>query len=94
MRQGVEERRLARVGVTDDRGGFELGSTPTGALLVALRPDLLDLAVEVADPFADAPALDLDLLLTETAACPDPTSPASDLAVVGVGADQARQQVV
>src|SRR6185437_9758344 len=49
---------------------------------------------EVLHALADAPPLDLDLLLTETTAGPHPTSPAADLTVIGVGADEARHQVV
>src|SRR5262249_36906947 len=88
------QSRLARVRVAGDRRRLERGSTPAGALLVALRAHLLDLAVEVADPLANAPPLDLDLLLAEAAARPHSPTPAAHLAVVGVGADQPWQQVV
>src|SRR5207237_1292439 len=67
---------------------------PSRALLVALGADLLDLPIEVAHPLPDAAALDLDLLLAETAASPHAPSPAAHLAVVRVGADQTRQQVM
>ncbi len=92
--QRVEERGLAGVRVTDDRRGFQLGPPAAGSLLVALRTHLLDLALEVAHTLAYAPALDLDLLLAETSPGPHPTSPASDLAVVRVRADESRQEVV
>ena len=92
--QHVEQGRLAGVGVADDRRGFKGGPTPARPLLVALRADLLDLPVEVAHPFPDAPALHFDLLLAKPTAGPhSPTTPA-DLAVVGIGADQPRQQVM
>jgi len=61
---------------------------------VSLCAHLLDLSVEVADPLADAAALDLDLLFTESTARPHSPSAPTDLPVVRVGADQARQQVV
>ena len=61
---------------------------------MALSADLLDLPIEVAHPLPDAAALDLDLLLAETAASPHSPSPAAHLAVVRVGADQTRQQVM
>src|SRR5207248_2404762 len=83
-RQSVEERRLARICVADDGGGLELRAPASDPLLVALGPDLLDLAVEVADPLANPPALRLDLLLARTAARPDSPAPAANLAVVRV----------
>src|SRR6266849_5364579 len=61
---------------------------------MALTPHLLDLPIQVADPLADAPALGLDLLLARPTARADATTHAAHLAVVRVGADQARQQVM
>ncbi len=61
---------------------------------MALRAHLLDLTFDVADSPADAPALDLDLLLAETTARPHSPPPSTDLAVVGVGADESGQQMV
>src|SRR5690349_16599362 len=55
---------------------------------------MLDLAVEVADALADAPALHLDLLLAEASARPHSPTPPANLTVVRVGADQSRQQVM
>jgi hypothetical protein len=94
VRERVEQRRLAGVGVADDGRRLQLCPASTGALLVALVADLLDLTVEVTDALADAAPLDLDLLLTETTARPHPTSPTTNLAVVGVGTDQPRQEVM
>src|SRR3989442_999363 len=93
-RQHVEQSRLAGVGVADDRRGFEGGPTPARSLLVALSADLLDLPVEVPHPFPDPPALHFDLLLAESAACPHSPTPPTNLTVVGVGADQPRQEVM
>src|SRR5260370_718215 len=90
----VQQRRLARVGVADDRGSLELGTAPSRALLVPLRPHLLDLAVEVADALADAPLLGLDLLLAGSPARPESPPLPADLAVVRVRADEPRQLVV
>src|SRR5262245_16093254 len=96
MRAGksVQQRRLAGVRVADDRSRLQLRAPPAGALLVALPPHLLDLAVQVTDAFADAPPLGLDLLLARTAAGADTATQASDLAVVRVGTDEAREQVM
>src|SRR5439155_23985612 len=83
-RHSVEQRRLAGVGVADDRRRLELGPPPSGPLLVPLRAHLLDLPLEVAHPLADPPALSLDLLLARSAAGPHPTSTAAHLAVIGI----------
>src|SRR6266566_2684131 len=93
-RERVEQGRLAGVGVADDRRRLQLGAPAAGSLLVPLRAHLLDLALEIAHALADASAFDLDLLLTETAAGSHPTSAATDLAVVCVGADQPGEQMV
>ena len=61
---------------------------------MTLRAHLLDLSVQVAHPLPDAPSLDLDLLLAEAAASPHSPPPAADLPVIGVGADQTRQEMV
>src|SRR5439155_16435851 len=53
-----------------------------------------DLAVQVPDPFPDPPALDLDLLLAKTTAGPYSPTPTADPAAVGIGADEARQEVM
>src|SRR5229473_1834118 len=92
--QRIEECRLTGVRIADDRGCLQLRSPAAGPLLMSLRTHLFDLTLEVPHALADAPALDLDLLLAETTASPHPTSPASDLAVIRVGADQPRQKVV
>ena len=93
-RQNVEQRRLAGVRVADDRGRVQLGPPSTRALLVSLRAHLLDLSVEVADPLADAAALDLDLLFAESTARPHSPSAPTDLPVIRIRTDQARQKVV
>src|SRR5207247_824669 len=93
-RENVEQGRLAGVGVADDRRRLQLGAAPACALLVALGSDQLDLAIEIADALADTAALDLDLLLAEAAARPHSPAPPTDLPVVGISADQPRQQVM
>src|SRR5262249_19595090 len=92
--QRVQQRRLAGVGIADDRRRFELGAAPAGALLPALHADLRDLTIQVTHAFANPPALDFDLLLAEPASRPHSPTPPADLPVVRVGADQAGQQVV
>jgi hypothetical protein len=61
---------------------------------VALRPDLLDLSVEVSHPLADSPPLNLDLLLAKTPASPHPTSTPTNLSVICVCADESGQKVM
>src|SRR5207237_95975 len=92
--QHVEQCRLAGIRVADDRGSFQGGAPPPGPLLVPLGAYLFDFPVEITDPFPDAPALDLDLLLAESTPGPHSPSPPADLAVVRVRPDQARQQVM
>jgi hypothetical protein len=63
----VEQRRLAGVGVADERHGLDVLALALGRLRVA-DPGVVDeVALELADPPHDAPAVDLELGLTGAA---------------------------
>src|SRR5579884_162504 len=85
----IEQGRLARVGVAHDGDRRHLGALAAGPLLAPLGAHLFELAFEVLQTAPDAPTLDLDLLLARPGAGPD----AAHLAVVVVGADQAREEM-
>jgi hypothetical protein len=61
---------------------------------MALCAHLLDLSLHVANALADPPPLDLNLLLTEPTTGTHTTAPPTDLSVIGIGADETRQQVM
>ena len=58
--EGVEQRRLAGVGVADDRDRGQPTALALLALEVAGAVELLEVAIELADPPQDAPAVDLE----------------------------------
>src|SRR5207249_5514686 len=68
----------------------QLGLAPPGSLLVSLRPHLLQLSLQVSQALADPASLDLDLGLAGASTGAD----AAHLAVVVIGPDQPRKQVV
>ena len=62
----VQQRRLAGVGVPDDRDRGEAAAAAALALQVASRGEVLQLGFELADAPHDAPTIDLELRLTGT----------------------------
>ena len=69
--QGVEQRRLPGVGVADDRHRGEAAALALLALQVAGAVELLEVAIELADPAQDPPAIDLEPRLAATEAHAD-----------------------
>ena len=67
MGEGVEERRLAGVGVADDGDDGELAPLPPAAADLPLAREVGDAPVEVGDAVADAPAVDFQLRLARPA---------------------------
>ena len=66
-REAVEERRLAGVGVADQRDGRQQAFAPAIAQLRAARLDVGDLLADDAEAVADVPAIDFELRLTGAA---------------------------
>src|SRR5439155_395136 len=62
----VQERRLARVGVPDERDDGRAHPTPPGALEAAVDLDPLELAPDLHDAAADDAAVGLELGLART----------------------------
>src|SRR5207249_11069739 len=89
-RQAVQQCRLAGVRVAHDGDRVQLRAAAPRSLLVTLSPHVLQLLLQVAQALSNPTPLDLDLSLTGAAAGAD----AAHLAVVVVGADEARKQVV
>ena len=69
--EGVEQRRLAGVGVADDRHRGEPAALALLALQVAGALELLEVVVELADPPQDPPTVDLEARLAATEAHAD-----------------------
>ena len=63
-RQAVEERRLAGVGVADQRDGRQQAFAAAVAQLRAAGLDVGDLLADDAEPVADVPAIDFELGFT------------------------------
>src|SRR5690606_41436894 len=61
----VQQAGLARVGVTDDRDAGHLVGLPAAALGPAHRLHRRDLPAQLRDPLVDAPAIRLQLRLTD-----------------------------
>jgi hypothetical protein len=69
--QGVEERRLAGIGVADERDAEGLVALARPALRAALLLDLVELLLDRLDALADHPPVELDLRLARAAARAD-----------------------
>ena len=89
-RQLVEQRRLARVRVADERHRGYIRLVPALAELSAPAADDVDLASEAADAMADPAAVGLELRFTRSAGADAAAQPRQRRA----GADEARQKVL
>ena len=67
--QGIEQRRLARVGVADQRDGKGVGALALAALRGTLALDLFEPLLDALDRFGDHAAVQLDLGFARAAAC-------------------------
>src|SRR5207248_2854560 len=65
--QCVEECRLARIRISDERDGMELTRAAVLPMQRAAGPDMLQGLVQPADPSANATAIKLQLLFTGSA---------------------------
>ena len=89
-RQAVEERRLAGVGISDQRHRRHPALVAALAQLAAPAPYLFDLVAEDLDPRADPPPVHLELRLAGSARA----DAAAQARQRRAGADQPRQQVL
>ena len=89
VRQPIEQRRLARVRVADERDGRHRLLLPPLAQLRPALADLIDLALNRLDAHADAPPVGLELRLARTARADAAAEPRERRA----GSGQPRQQV-
>ena len=83
--EGVQERRLARVGVARERDDRRLGTAPGLALRVPPALELLQTPAQLADPAACEPAIGLELRLAG-AAGPDAAAEALQVLPHAAGA--------
>ncbi len=88
-RHAVEQRRLARVGVPDQRDGAHARAAARAALHGVAAGDARQARVEELDPFADEPAVGLELRLAGPAQADAAFLPLE----VGPAADQSRRHV-
>ena len=68
---GIEQRRLAGVGVANQRSQRPLVAFAPRTLHITLAHDQLEVALNFVDPLADFPAVHLQLAFTLAAAHPD-----------------------
>ena len=90
VRQPVEQRRLAGVGVADQRHGRHRLLVPPLAQLRAALAHLIDLALDRLDADADPPPIGLELRFARPARADAAAQPRQR----GAGADEPRQQVL
>src|SRR5882757_9109688 len=91
VHQRVEQRRLAGIGVADQRDAEGLVALARAALRAALLLDALELLLHALDALADHAAVELDLRLARAA----PHADAAALALqVAPAAHQARREVL
>src|SRR5262249_14987635 len=88
LREAVEERRLAGVGVSGDRD--LVGAAPAAPAHEAPDLELLEVATQPRDAVADLASVELELLLARAAA-PDAAAEAREMRVA---AGEPRQQVL
>src|SRR6185369_6979093 len=91
VREGVEERRLAGVGVADDRDREHVAPHPGTPLHVSLFSQGLQLGLENPYPLRDIAPVELDLLLARAAGGAEAAALALE---VRPAAHQARRQVL
>ena len=89
-RQPVEQRRLARVGVADQRDGRHRGLLAPFAQLRAPPPHVVDLLLQRVDAGADPPAIGFELGFARAAGADAAAQPRQ----LEPGADQPRQQIL
>ena len=73
--EAVEQRRLPRVRVADERDGGQRAAAAGLALRVAVLGQAVEVALELATRVQDAPAVDLELRLTGTAGADQSAAP-------------------
>ena len=90
LRQQIEQRRLAGVGVADERDERHRGLLAPGARMPPPLPDRVDLLRDGVDLLANPPAIGLELRFAGTTRADAAAQPGERRA----GADEARQQVL